>query len=103
MARSLYSKLALVLLALLGVVGILYTLLTIFTTRMYLQEVNQKLNRTLARNIVADQLLSNQGEVSPFALRELFHLLMVVNPSIEVYLLDQYGSIVAYSAPAENI
>lgn len=103
MARSLYSKLALVLLALLGVVGILYTLLTIFTTRMYLQEVNQKLNRTLARNIVADQLLSNQGEVSPFALRELFHLLMVVNPSIEVYLLDQYGTIVAYSAPAEKI
>ena len=103
MSRSLYGKLALVLLFLFCAVGILYTLLTVFTTRMYQQEVNQKLNRALARNIVADQLLSSQGEVSPYALKELFHLLMVVNPSIEMYLLNANGVIVNFSAPAEKV
>ena len=103
MSRSLYGKLALVLLFLFCAVGILYTLLTVFTTRMYQQEVNQKLNRALARNIVADQLLSSQGEVSPYALKELFHLLMVINPSIEMYLLDENGGIVNFSAPTEKV
>jgi len=103
MSRSLYGKLALVLLFLFCAVGVLYTLLTVFTTRMYQQEVNQKLNRALARNIVADQLLSSQGEVSPYALKELFHLLMVINPSIEMYLLDENGGIVNFSAPTEKV
>ncbi len=103
MSRSLYGKLALVLFVLFGAVGVLYTVLTSFTTRMYQQEVNQKLNRALARNIVGDQLLSSQGEVSPYALKELFHLLMIVNPSIEMYLLDVQGTIVNFSAPAEKI
>lgn len=103
MARSLYGKLALVLFILFGSVGVLYTALTSFTTRMYQQEVNQKLNRALARNIVGDQLLSSQGEVSPYALKELFHLLMIVNPSIEMYLLDAQGVILNFSAPAEKI
>lgn len=63
MSRSLYGKLALVLLFLFCAVGVLYTLLMVFTTRMYQQEVNQKLNRALARNIVTDQLLQpRRGE-----------------------------------------
>ena len=103
MTRSLYGKLALVWLLLFCAVGLLYTLLTVFTTGMYQQEVNQKLNRSLARNIVADQLLSSQGEVSPYALKELFHLLMVVNPSIEMYLLDANGIITNFSAPPEKV
>ncbi len=103
MLRSLYGKLALIWLLLFCAVGILYTLLTVFTTGMYQQEVNQKLNRGLARNIVADQLLSSQGEVSPYALKELFHLLMVVNPSIEMYLLDAHGVIINFSAPPDKI
>ncbi len=56
----------------------MYILLTFFTTRMYWQEVSQKLNRALAHNLVADQLLTSQGEVNPYALKELFHQLMVV-------------------------
>lgn len=101
--RSLYGKLAAVLLALFCSIGILYILLTLFATHMYQQEVNQKLNRTLARNLVTDQLLTSQGDVYPFALQELFHLLMVVNPSIELYLLDSNGTITAFSAPLEKV
>lgn len=103
MLQSLYGKLALVLLVLFGAVGLFYTVVTVVTTRLYQQEVNQKLNVALAHNIVTDQLLSSQGEVSPYALKELFHLLMVVNPSIEMYLLDVQGTILNFSAPLEKV
>ena len=58
MLKTLYGRLAAVLLVLFCSIGILYIVLTIFTTRMYLQEVNQKFNRTLARDLVADRLLT---------------------------------------------
>ena len=45
MRNTLYAKLAAVLLALFGVVGAVYVSVTLFATRMYLDEVNQKLNR----------------------------------------------------------
>lgn len=103
MSRTLYGKLAAVLLLLFCSIGILYIFLTLFTTRMYQQEVNQKLNRALAKNLVADQLLTSQGDVNPYALKELFHLLMVINPSIEIYLLDSNGTILSFSAPPEKV
>jgi signal transduction histidine kinase len=42
----------------------------------------------------------SDGEVQEDALKHIFHMLMVVNPSIEVYLLDLDGSVLAYSAPS---
>lgn len=103
MLRTLYGKFAAVLLALFCLVGVLYILLTMFTTRMYLQEVNQKLNRTLARHLVTDKLLTKQGRVNHEALKDIFHMLMVINPSIEIYLLDENGMILAFSAPPEKV
>lgn len=103
MLRSLYGKLSAVLLLLFCLVGVLYIALTLTTTRMYQQEINQKLNRTLASNLVRDQLLTSQGEVNPYALTDLFHLLMIVNPSIEMYLLDVDGKILAFSAAADRV
>ena len=103
MLKTLYGKFATVLLVLFCSIGVLYIFLTIFTTRMYLQEVNQKFNRTLAKDLVTDRLLTSQGEVNQDALKELFHMLMVINPNIEIYLLDPHGTIVAYSAPTEKV
>lgn len=93
MLRTLYGKFAAVLLILFCSIGVLYIFLTLFTTRMYLQEVNQKLNRAIAKNLVADRLLSIQGEVNPYALKELFHVLMVVNPNIEILSARLKGTI----------
>lgn len=103
MLRTLYGKFAAVLLILFCLIGVLYMLLTLFTTRMYLQEVNQKLNRTLARHLVTDRLLMKQGQVNQDALKDIFHMLMVINPGIEIYLLDANGTILAFSAPPEKV
>ncbi len=103
MFKALYCKLAAVLLGLFCLVGVLYTLLTLYTTRMYFQEVNQKLNRTLAQNLVSEKILMEDGRVNEKGFQDIFHMLMVVNPNIEVYLLDPKGSIIAFSAPPGKV
>ena len=61
MLKTLYAKLAVVLLALFCVIGGIYVALTMLTTRLYLEEVNQKLNRTLAANGSSPAARNNSG------------------------------------------
>ncbi|MGE5173829.1 MAG: ATP-binding protein [Betaproteobacteria bacterium] len=103
MFKNLYTRLAAVLLGLFLLIGVLYILLTLYTTRLYFQEVNQKLNRILAQHLVSEKILIQNGRVDETALRNIFHMLMVVNPVIEVYLLDTDGKILAYSAPPGKV
>jgi signal transduction histidine kinase len=103
MFKTLYGKLAVVLLGLFCLIGLLYTLLTFYTTRLYFQEVNQKLNHTLAQDLASETSLIKDGRVNEKALKDLFHMLMVVNPNIEIYLLDPNGSILAFSAPPGKV
>ncbi len=98
MPRTLYARLALALTGLLVLVGILFTALTVFATRNHLQEADQRLNRDLAQNLVADRNLVQQGRLDQAALEETFRHYMVINPSIEIYLLSATGEILAYSA-----
>ena len=103
MFKSLYSKLALVLLALFCLLGVSIVILTQFASDMYQQEVVQKLNRDLARQIIAEKILIEDHQINRQGLKEIFHMLMAVNPSIEVYLLDPVGQILAYSAPPGKV
>jgi signal transduction histidine kinase len=98
MPRSLYSRLALVLLALFLTVGALTLYISVRATGLYQQEVNQKLNRELAQHIVAENTLIRDARVDQAALEHVFHMMMVINPAIELYLLDPSGKILAYSA-----
>lgn len=101
--RTLYAKLTAALLALLTLLGCGYIALTLFTTRLYLDETQQKLNLTLAANLVNKTQLIHERQVNHAALAEVFHMLMVINPSIEVYLVDTRGRILAYSAPPGKV
>ena len=103
MPRTLYARLSLALAGLLLVVGVLFAVLTVFATQDYLQEVNQRFNRGLAQNLVADRNLVRQGRLDQAALKETFHYYMVINPSIEIYLLDPAGTILAYSADPAKV
>jgi signal transduction histidine kinase len=101
--RSIYGKLSLALLALLAILGALYLLVTLVTTRVFLQEVNQNLDHDVAEHLVSEVILLEDGEVRQDALKDVFHMMMVVNPSIEIYLLDPEGTILAYSAPPGKV
>lgn len=98
MLRTLYAKLSLSLIVLLTIVGVFYTLLNLSTARYFFQETSQKLNLDLAQNLVADQKLVQDGRIDEKALSTTFMKYMVINPSIEIYLLDINGNILSYSA-----
>jgi hypothetical protein len=101
--RSLYTRLAVILTLLFGLVALLFVLLLSQASERYQQEVAQKLNATLAKNMVAERLLFREGEIDHAALEQLFHVLMVINPRVELYLLDSGGRILAFSAPPGKV
>jgi two-component system, OmpR family, sensor kinase len=101
--RTLYAKLSLGLLVLLVAVGAVYTMITLAITDTYIRQLNQEINRDLAHNIVADRNLVEEGRLNEEALKDTFNLYMSINPSIEIYLLDNAGRILSYSAAPEKI
>mgnify|MGYP001817570728 FL=1 len=103
MVKSLYTKLAIVLLLLFVLLGVTILIVTQFASDMYQQEVVQKLNRDLAKQIVAQKILMENNQISEKGLKDVFSMLMVVNPSIEIYLLDPAGKILAFSAPPGKV
>jgi signal transduction histidine kinase len=103
MVKSLYSKLAIALLGLFCLLGASIVILTQVASDMYQQEIVQKLNRDLARQIAAQKNLMQDHQINRRGLNEIFDMLMVVNPSIEVYLLNPGGDILAFSAPPGKV
>ncbi|WP_455204629.1 sensor histidine kinase [Kaarinaea lacus] len=103
MLNTVYKKLSAALFLVLCLVGALVFGLVLYATDMYQQEVSQKLNATLAEHILSEDLLLHNGEVNDQALKQIIHMLMVINPSIEVYLLGNDGKILAYSAPQGKV
>lgn len=104
MFRSLYARLALGLLVIVALMSGLYLLVTLQAGKLYFRELNQQLNHQLAANLIKETGLSiRNGEFDREALESIFHTYMVVNPSIEVYLLDNIGRILAFSAPPGKV
>jgi signal transduction histidine kinase len=101
--QTLSRKIAIALLALVGLLSIFYIVAAVQSTQLYQQEIQQKLNRTLADHIAKDIPLLSDGTANQTALAELFHTLMIVNPIIELYLVDAEGSILAFNAPPGKV
>ena len=67
--------------------------------RMHELEVVQGLSRDVAESIARDVPLTDAHGLMPGAVRTLFNQLMMVNPSVEVYLLEPDGRIAGHAAP----
>jgi len=70
---------------------------------MHEMEVVQGLSRDLAKSIALDTQVTGEEGLQPDAVRRLFDQLMVVNPSVEVYLLDPAGRIIGHAAPLGHL
>jgi methyl-accepting chemotaxis protein len=100
---SLFWRISAVFFVLLIFVGLAYIATTTYYSAKYLENVNQKLNRNTAKNIVEHSTNFYNGKVIKPALDEMFHHVMAINPSLEVYLVEPKGKIIAYYPPEKKI
>lgn len=100
---SLYWKIAAVFLFALIIVSIVYLYIAAFTAEMYFQEASQRLNEEVALHIAEENQFFVNGEANQETLKKIFHDIMVINPSIEVYLLNNDGKILSYFAPNKEV
>lgn len=91
-------------------IGVLFVFATITlyisvnAANHYALEVNQNMNHDLAAHVaVMMEPFIFDGQINEAGLEDLVHSLMVINPSIEVYLLDTQGKILSYVAPEKVV
>jgi len=101
--NSLYWKIGITFLVILILLSAVYLYISVFTAEMYFQEANQKLNAEIAPHIASENQSFIDGKANEEILKNVFHDVMVINPSIEVYLLDAEGKILTYYAPDKKI
>lgn len=104
MFKTLYSRLAVALVLLIVILSCVYIWVTLRAGEQFYQEMTQRLNQQLAANLIKDTRLSiEDGRYDEASLESVFHTYMVINPSIEVYLIDPGGRILAYQAPPGSV
>ena len=100
----LYWKISAIFILILVVFAGITLYISVLSASKYSVEVNQKLNWDLARNTV--HLIKpkfQDGTVNKEAIADIMHSMMVINPSLEVYLLDTQGRILSYVAPEKVV
>ena len=103
MIRTLYGRIALFFALLTLLSGGLATWVYLDVSARHQQEVLQRLSKDLAGHIAGHTNLVLDLKLNRPAVDELFHMLMVVNPGIEVYLLRKDGYIDAHVAPEGRV
>lgn len=101
--NSLYIKLSLALLAIMITVGSGFYAVEDWTNRQYHEELTQRLNASIAMYVTGQTTLIDKGVVNREELERLAERAMVINPSVEVYLLDREGHILGHAMPQESI
>ena len=101
--NSLNKKLSLLLLSLFVTVGVLLAIITRYATVQYNLEMTQRLNGSIAMYVAAEEPLIENGEYNKKALKKLAQRSMVINPTVEVYLLDNNGKIITHNLPPDSV
>ncbi len=105
MHNRFYLKISLTFLGMLLLLGLGYLLITTFVAQQYIQESNQKLYGTIADTVTVQlkKLIDEEGNIDEPKVQDLMHSLMVINPNLEVYLLDKQGNIETHVAPYKRV
>ncbi len=101
--KSLYWKITAMLFLLFVLVGCVYFYLAVYTARIYFQEANQRLNSSIAKHIATHTKPFLNGQLNNTEVEALFYNTMLVNPAIEIYLLDKEGTILSFYAPNKTV
>ncbi len=103
MLKTLYAKLALTLILLLFVTAIVYSAISYSLTRQRIMGDLQRENVDIAANLAAEIPQTVAAGIDRQFTEQLFHLMKIVNPDVELYLLDKLGGITDSSVAADML
>lgn len=102
--RSFYARISTIFLILIVVLGAGWVAIAFNSARQLFSTVAQVLNREYARNIAAEIQPMVAGGFDAGRVRGAIHYMMVLNPMVEIYLLDEAGKILAYfTGPSDRV
>ena len=101
--KTLLFRLSLALLAVVLVLGAGFFFVERWSSRLYYEELTQKLNAPIGMYVTSERQLMTDGEVDEEALSTLAQQAMVINPTVEVYLTDPAGNILGHAMPPETV
>ena len=101
--KSLFARLSLALLVVVVMIGGCFLALAQFSTRLYYEEITQRLNASIAMYIAGEDQLIAGGTPNRNALATLAQQAMVINPTLEIYLLDASGRILGHALPPDSV
>ncbi len=104
MKNSLFIKLAGILLLVLLILGTIMGKVGYDSSIEHHNEANQRLHKDLAQFTVDHvETFDEKGNINEAALGDIMHSMMVINPDVEVYLLDKQGEIIKHVAPKKKV
>ena len=102
--NRLYIQVSVIFLLVLIIFAAITLYISVQSANKYSIEVNQRLNRELAANMVdVIQPFMKNGIISEEGMADIMHSMMVINPIVEVYVLDPEGNILKYVAPEKVV
>jgi signal transduction histidine kinase len=101
--KSLFAKLSLALFLVVTLLGSGFFLIERYSTQNYYEEITQRLNSSIAMYVTGERQLMEDFVVNHEALSLLAQQAMVINPTVEVFLLDTGGNILAHPFPPESV
>ncbi len=94
--RSFYARVSLLFLLLILLLGISSLMIAFRASGHLLNEVEQLLNREYAASIALELEPLVAESFSENNIKDAIHYMMVLNPMVEIYLLDEHGYILSY-------
>lgn len=104
MFNKLFLRISLSILLVIAIMAIAISYISIDTIDKYYTEANQKLHSNLAQYTVDHTTtFKENGDLDSSAIGKVMDAMMIVNPDVEVYLLDKKGSIMWHVAPYKEV
>lgn len=101
--HTLFAKLSIALVTIVVLMGAAFFVADRINTRVYYEELTQKLNAPIAMYVTGQRDLITGGTPDLDSLADLAGHAMVINPTAEIYLLDTDGEILGHGLPPETV
>lgn len=101
--KSLFARLSAALLVIVVLMGTAFFVVDRANSRLYYEELTQRLNAPIAMYVTAQRQLISEGVADIESLQDLAGHAMVINPTAEIYLLNTEGVILGHGLPPDSV